>query len=93
MIEQFGSDPAMAGALLEFLQVLAEEFTNNLKITVTSDFGRGPDVDAQGQPIRRGEQLVNLVSMYVAATGKHLSQRSPLECSSDRTTRCLRAFS
>jgi len=77
MISQFGSDPAMAGALLEFLQVLAEEFTNNLKITVKSDFGRGPDVDAQGQPIRRGEQLVNLVSMYVQAQGKQPSPSHP----------------
>jgi len=73
MIDQFGTDPAMAGALLEFLQVLAEEFTNNLKITVKSDFGRGPDVDAEGRPIRRGEQLVNLVSMYVQAPGECLA--------------------
>ncbi|KDE02798.1 hypothetical protein MVLG_06657 [Microbotryum lychnidis-dioicae p1A1 Lamole] len=66
MIELLGQDPAMAAALLEFLQVLAEEYASNLKIEVKNDFGRG---QANGKGPSKGEQVVNLLSMYVQAPG------------------------
>ncbi|SCV72869.1 BQ2448_4406 [Microbotryum intermedium] len=66
MIELLGQDPAMAAALLEFLQVLAEEYASNLKIEVKNDFGRG---QANGKGPSKGEQVVGLLSMYVQAPG------------------------
>jgi len=55
----------MAAALLEFLQVQAEEFATNFKIQVNNDFGReGPKTE------KRGEQVIALLSMYVQAPGK-----------------------
>jgi len=65
MIEMFGKEPEMAAALLEFLQVQAEEFATNFKIQVNNDFGReGPKTE------KRGEQVIALLSMYVQAPGK-----------------------
>ncbi|GAA5991442.1 hypothetical protein JCM10908_005703 [Rhodotorula pacifica] len=64
MIDQFGKEPEMAAALLEFLQVLAEEFNSNFKIRVLNDFGKESDASVQ-----RGEQVVGLLSMYVQAQG------------------------
>ena len=64
MIERFGKDPAMAGALLEWLQVLAEEFNSNLRIDVKNDFGRD-----QTKGAARTVQVVGLLSMYVRAPG------------------------
>lgn len=61
MIEQFGKDPAMAGALLEWLQVIAEEYNSNFKLDVKNDFGRSP---------ARSTQVVGLLSMYVQAPGE-----------------------
>lgn len=64
MIEMFGKEPEMAAALLEFLQVEAEEFSSNFKIQVNNDFGReGP------KTTKRGEQVISLLSMYVQAPG------------------------
>ncbi|GAA5979043.1 hypothetical protein JCM5350_004214 [Sporobolomyces pararoseus] len=64
MIEMFGKEPEMAAALLEFLQVQAEEFATNFKIQVNNDFGReGPKTE------KRGEQVIALLSMYVQAPG------------------------
>lgn len=55
----------MAAALLEFLQVEAEEFSSNFKIQVHNDFGReGPKTE------KRGQQVIGLLSMYVQAPGK-----------------------
>ncbi|KAL8287694.1 hypothetical protein RQP46_003552 [Phenoliferia psychrophenolica] len=66
MIELFGSEPAMAGALLEFLQVLAEEYNGNLKLDVKADFGR----ENKGSGTQsKGSQVVGLLAMYVQATG------------------------
>lgn len=65
MIEMFGKEPEMAAALLEFLQVQAEEFSSNFKIQVNNDFGReGPKTE------KRGEQVIALLSMYVQAPGE-----------------------
>lgn len=64
MIDQFGKEPQMAAALLEFLQVLAEEYNSNFKIKVANDFGREGDAS-----VRRGEQVIGLLSMYVQAQG------------------------
>ncbi|GAA5883264.1 hypothetical protein JCM3774_001788 [Rhodotorula dairenensis] len=64
MIDQFGKEPQMAAALLEFLQVLAEEYNSNFKIKVGNDFGREGDAS-----VRRGEQVIGLLSMYVQAQG------------------------
>ncbi|KAI5479719.1 mRNA transport regulator (Mtr10) [Pseudohyphozyma bogoriensis] len=65
MVEMFGKEPAMAGALLEFLQVLAEEYSGNLKLDVKSDFGR-PEEGKAGQ---QAAQVIGLLSMYVQAPG------------------------
>lgn len=65
MIELFGKDPAMAGALLEWLQVLAEEYNSNLKLEVKNDFGR-----SGGKSVERGSQVIGLLSMYVSAPGE-----------------------
>lgn len=60
----------MAGALLEFLQVLAEEYNGNLKLDVKADFGReGKD----GKTPSKGTQVVGLLSMYVQAPGELLA--------------------
>jgi transportin-3 len=70
MIELFGKEPVMAGALLEFLQVIAEEYCSNLKLDVRDDFGRGgkgPDGVVRG--MAQAEQVVGLLSMYVSAPG------------------------
>lgn len=75
MIDQFGKEPHMAAALLEFLQVLAEEYNSNFKIKVANDFGREGDAS-----VRRGEQVIGLLSMYVQAQGA-------CACS-ELTTRC-----
>ncbi|GAA5914269.1 hypothetical protein JCM6882_003675 [Rhodosporidiobolus microsporus] len=64
MIELFGKEPAMAAALLEFLQVLAEEYNSNYKISVNNDFGREGEAS-----VKRGEQVIGLLSMYVQAPG------------------------
>ncbi|GAA6005186.1 hypothetical protein JCM10207_002891 [Rhodosporidiobolus poonsookiae] len=64
MIEQFGKEPALAAALLEFLQVLAEEYNSNYKINVKQDFGREGPASA-----KRGEAVIGLLSMYVQAPG------------------------
>ncbi|GAA5997066.1 mRNA transport regulator MTR10 [Rhodotorula paludigena] len=64
MIDQFGKEPEMAAALLEFLQVLAEEYNSNMKINVRNEFGREGE-----QSVRRGEQVIGLLSMYVQAPG------------------------
>ncbi|GAA6029887.1 hypothetical protein JCM8097_009154 [Rhodosporidiobolus ruineniae] len=64
MIDQFGKEPAMAAALLEFLQVLAEEYNSNYKITVKNDFGREGEAS-----VKRGEQVIGLLSMYSQAPG------------------------
>ncbi|GAA5966217.1 hypothetical protein JCM21900_003336 [Sporobolomyces salmonicolor] len=64
MIDMFGKEPAMAAALLEFLQVEAEEFNSNYKIQVNNDFGREGEKTA-----KRGEQVIGLLSMYVQAPG------------------------
>ncbi|GAA5857671.1 hypothetical protein JCM8547_004324 [Rhodosporidiobolus lusitaniae] len=64
MIEMFGKEPEMAAALLEFLQVLAEEFNSNYKISVNNEFGREGEAS-----VRRGEQVIGLLSMYVQAPG------------------------
>ncbi|GAA5892283.1 hypothetical protein JCM8208_001501 [Rhodotorula glutinis] len=64
MIDQFGNEPAMAAALLEYLQVLAEEYNSNFKIQVKQEFGREGEKTAQ-----RGEQVIALLSMYVQAAG------------------------
>ncbi|KAK4704603.1 transportin-3, partial [Phenoliferia sp. Uapishka_3] len=66
MIELFGSEPAMAGALLEFLQVLAEEYNGNLKLEVKADFGRESKDKTK---LSKGAQVVGLLSMYVQAPG------------------------
>ncbi|GAA6059173.1 hypothetical protein JCM10212_005518 [Sporobolomyces blumeae] len=64
MIDMFGKEPAMAAALLEFLQVEAEEFSSNYKINVNNDFGR------EGEKTeKRGQQVIALLSMYVDAPG------------------------
>ncbi|BGP13168.1 hypothetical protein JCM10213_000252 [Rhodosporidiobolus nylandii] len=63
-IEMFGKEPEMAAALLEFLQVLAEEFNSNYNISVNNDFGREGEAS-----VRRGEQVIGLLSMYVQAPG------------------------
>jgi transportin-3 len=78
MIEQFGKEPDMAAALLEFLQVLAEEFNSNYKISVNNEFGREGEAS-----VRRGEQVIGLLSMYAQAPGEFpLSPLSPLSPSS-----------
>lgn len=62
----------MAGALLEFLQVLAEEYATNLKLEVRNDFGRAGKGDT-GKGVARGEQaeqVIKLLSMYVQASGE-----------------------
>ncbi|GAA5861972.1 hypothetical protein JCM1840_006893 [Sporobolomyces johnsonii] len=64
MVDMFGKEPAMAAALLEFLQVEAEEFNSNYKIQVNNDFGREGEKTA-----KRGEQVIGLLSMYVQAPG------------------------
>ncbi|KAJ8296639.1 hypothetical protein OF846_000989 [Rhodotorula toruloides] len=64
MIDMFGKEPAMAAALLEFFQVLAEEYNSNYKINVNNDFGREGDAT-----VKRGEQVIGLLSMYVQAPG------------------------
>ncbi|KAK4333544.1 mRNA transport regulator MTR10 [Rhodotorula toruloides] len=64
MIEMFGKEPAMAAALLEFFQVLAEEYNSNYKINVNNDLGREGDAT-----VKRGEQVIGLLSMYVQAPG------------------------
>ncbi|BGP37073.1 Nuclear import receptor [Rhodotorula kratochvilovae] len=64
MIDQFGKEPAMAAALLEFLQVLAEEYNSNYKIEVKQEFGREGE-----KTVQRGEQVIGLLSMYVQAAG------------------------
>ncbi|GAA5924291.1 mRNA transport regulator MTR10 [Sporobolomyces koalae] len=64
MIDMFGKEPNMAAALLEFLQVEAEEFSSNFKIQVKNDFGREGD-----KTTKRGEQVIALLSMYVQAPG------------------------
>lgn len=66
MIELFGKQPEMAGALLEFLQVLAEEYAGNMKIEVKNDFATGKAADGSGQ----AEKVVGLLGMYVTAPGK-----------------------
>lgn len=64
MIQLLGTQPAMAPALLEFLQVLAEEYNSNMKLVVVNDLGRG------GASSRaRADQLVALLSMYIQAPG------------------------
>ena len=68
MIESLGKDPAMAGALLEWLQVLAEEYNSNFKLEVKNDFGR-----SGGKSVERGSQVIGLLSMYVAAPGESSS--------------------
>lgn len=81
MIESLGKDPQVAGALLEFLQVLAEEYVGNLKIQVVNDFGRpGKKVKgADGVETVRGseqaDQVVGLLSMYVTAPGMYFTQK------------------
>lgn len=55
----------MAGALLEWLQVLAEEYNSNFKLEVRNDFGRGG-----GKSTERGAQVIGLLSMYVSAEGE-----------------------
>lgn len=86
MIDQFGKEPQMAAALLEFLQVLAEEYNSNFKIKVANDFGREGDAS-----VRRGEQVIGLLSMYVQAQGgssgkfpRFSSSESPARESRDR---------
>lgn len=64
MIDQFGNEPDMAAALLEYLQVLAEEYNSNFKIPVKQEFGREGE-----QTAKRGEQVISLLSMYVTAPG------------------------
>lgn len=67
MIELFASDPAMAPALLEFLQVIAEEFESNLKLDVRSDFGRPSTANEKGA--EQANRVIGLLSMYVQAEG------------------------
>lgn len=78
MIDQFGKDPAMAGALLEWLQVLAEEFNSNFKIEVVNDFGRD-----QTKGAARTAQVVGLLSMYVQAPGKLATVRDFFDTRAD----------
>lgn len=79
MIESLGEDPQMAGALLEFLQVLAEEYVGNLKIQVVNDFGRpgkkvkGPDGVETVRGSEQADQVVGLLSMYVTAPGMYFA--------------------
>lgn len=82
----------MAGALLEWLQVLAEEYNSNFKLEVKNDFGRGGD-----KSVERGSQVIGLLSMYVSAEGKlmlssmsakraptlFLQQASPRRCTTN----------
>ena len=68
MIELFGKDPAMAGALLEWLQVLSEEYCSNMRLEVKNDFGRDG-----AKRVERGTQVVSLLSMYVSASGEFRS--------------------
>lgn len=63
MIALFGSSPDMAGALLEWLGAVVEEYTSNLKIKVSSDFG------AKGKAAAQAEQVISLLSMYCQAPG------------------------
>lgn len=85
MIEQYGKEPSMAGALLEFLQVLAEEYATNLKLEVRNDFGRGAKGDSAGKEVARGEQadqVIQLLSMYVQASGES-SRRAQVKKGAD----------
>ncbi|KAK4051285.1 Nuclear import receptor [Microbotryomycetes sp. JL221] len=62
MIELKAQDPNQASILLEFLQVMAEEYSHNMRIQVNNDFG------AKGtNAVERGQQVVGLLSMYVQA--------------------------
>lgn len=72
MIELFGKEPAMAGALLEFLQVLAEEYNSNFKLDIRSDFGQlgKGEKGLQKGTNEQATQVVALLSMYVQAPGK-----------------------
>lgn len=58
----------MAGALLEFLQVIAEEFANNLRLDVVSDFAKRGRNGDDGE--KETKQVVGLLSMYLQAPGE-----------------------
>lgn len=83
MIDEYGSQPAYAGALLDWLQVLAEEFNWNVNVRVVRRFGRprpeeqhnggaAPAVSAEAQ------QLVQLLAMYLQAQGEQTGRRRRL---------------
>ncbi|KAM0788019.1 hypothetical protein ACM66B_006218 [Microbotryomycetes sp. NB124-2] len=64
MVDLQGKDPNQAGSLLEFLQVVAEEYSHNMRIEVRNEFGA-----KQGKAAERGQQVISLLSMYVQAPG------------------------
>ncbi|KAK4052049.1 Nuclear import receptor [Microbotryomycetes sp. JL201] len=64
MVDLQGKDPNQAGSLLEFLQVVAEEYVHNMRIEVKNEFGA-----KQGNAAERGQQVIGLLSMYVQAPG------------------------
>ncbi|KAH7104256.1 ARM repeat-containing protein [Auriculariales sp. MPI-PUGE-AT-0066] len=66
MITQFGQDPALVPALLEFLQVLPEEVMDSHKIPITNDFFKERSnvlLSAKSQPV------LDLLTMYIQAAG------------------------
>ena len=65
MIELFAKEPEMAGALLEWLGAMAEEFNGNMKLVVKNDFGRGSEK-------AMADRVVGLLSMYVQAPGQFI---------------------
>ena len=65
MIKSFGSEPGMAGALLEWLGAIVEEYNKNLRIQVKSEFGSKEKAASQAG------QVIGLLSMYCQAPGSH----------------------
>ncbi|KAM0745613.1 ARM repeat-containing protein [Meredithblackwellia eburnea MCA 4105] len=67
LIDQLGKEPTMAGGLLEFLQVVTEEFSGNMRIKVNNDFGNQKAPGVRGTEM--GEKVVALLAMYLQAPG------------------------
>ncbi|KAG2074990.1 ARM repeat-containing protein [Suillus decipiens] len=78
IVETFGANPATVPVLLQFLTILPEEVSGNTRIPVTDDEYRERSAKLLSD---NSEQVLELLSMYLQATGvTHSVQSQIFDC-------------